>query len=81
MLIGRKKEISILLDSYNLSESSFIAIYGRRRVAKTYLVRNVFDNKFFSHAGIYNGTYKQQLDAFANSLQDYGLTNFTRPNN
>ena len=45
MIIGRKKEIEILENAYKDSTSHFIAIYGRRRIGKTYLVREYFDNR------------------------------------
>ena len=39
MLIGRKNEQQMLLDALKSDESEFIAVYGRRRVGKTYLIR------------------------------------------
>ena len=73
MLIGREKEIKILTENYASNESSFIAIYGRRRVGKTYLINKFFENKiFFRHAGIYKGTTKEQLNSFKFSLNDIG---------
>lgn len=73
MIIGREKEINILNENYISLESSFIAIYGRRRVGKTYLINEVFENKtFFRHAGIYQGSTKEQLNSFASSLRDIG---------
>ena len=42
MIVGRKKEIKILNDNYNSSDSSFIAVYGRRRIGKTYLINKNF---------------------------------------
>ena len=55
-LIGRKKEID-LLNAYAMSErAEFVAIYGRRRVGKTFLVNHVFKDKMaFSMTGIMNG--------------------------
>ena len=38
MLIGREPEKQTLIDSINEEDSKFIAVYGRRRVGKTYLV-------------------------------------------
>ena len=42
MLIGREKEIQELRQAYDSEESKFVAIFGRRRIGKTYLVREVF---------------------------------------
>ncbi len=38
-MVGRKKEIAALDRMLSRGESQFVAIYGRRRVGKTYLVR------------------------------------------
>lgn len=73
MIIGREKEIKTLLDNYNSDESSFVAIYGRRRIGKTFLINEVFKDKiFFRHAGIYDGTTSEEVSAFMNSLRDFG---------
>lgn len=77
MLIGREPEKQTLIDSINEEDSKFIAVYGRRRVGKTYLIREVFDNNFtFAHAGLSDGTYEQQLYAFSESLKRFGLKEF-----
>ncbi len=39
MLIGREKEKRILQNALNEALSQFIAVYGRRRVGKTFLIR------------------------------------------
>ena len=43
MLIGRKKEREQLLSLLESDKSEFVAVYGRRRVGKTYLIREVFE--------------------------------------
>jgi len=81
MLIAREKEISALLDAAKKEDSQFIAVYGRRRVGKTYLIRETFQNAFtFQHAGLAGGTRSAQLGAFANSLVRFGLSSFKKPN-
>jgi len=40
-LIGRDKEKAILEDALDKDESQLIAVYGRRRVGKTYLIEQV----------------------------------------
>ena len=53
VIIGREKEIQKLQELYEHNEAELIAIYGRRRVGKTYLVDEVFNGKFsFRHAGL-----------------------------
>ena len=44
MLIGREKEKEVLLNALNEEYSQFIAVYGRRRVGKTFLIRETFEN-------------------------------------
>ena len=73
MLIGRIEETYQLEEAYASSESEFIAIYGRRRIGKTYLVREVLQNRFsFCHTGVSNLSAKGQLQAFYISLTDQG---------
>ncbi|MBP5640759.1 MAG: ATP-binding protein [Victivallales bacterium] len=45
-MIGRKSEQEMLLRALSSDESEFVAVYGRRRVGKTYLVRETFDDDF-----------------------------------
>ena len=73
MLIGRKEEQTRLWDAYNSEESEFVAVYGRRRVGKTFLVRETFGDKFsFYHSGLANSTMEEQLKSFWLSLKQYG---------
>lgn len=73
MIIGRDKEIEILKNATKDEKSHFIAVYGRRRIGKTFLVREVFNNNFtFEHTGLYLGKTKQQLHAFQLSLINCG---------
>ena len=52
MLIGREKEIAELEEVYHSDEAELVAVYGRRRVGKTYLINKFFRNRFvFTHAG------------------------------
>ena len=74
-LIGRKNEVRTLEWDLQKSESQFVAIYGRRRIGKTYLVREMFNDSFtFSHTGLRGGDKKAQLAAFRASLTKYGRT-------
>ncbi len=68
-MIGRKKEQEALLALLRSDESVFAAVYGRRRIGKTYLVRKTFGNRFaFVHAGMSSGNMADQLESFRNSL-------------
>lgn len=72
-MIGRTKEKEDLLRAYSSDYSEFVAVYGRRRVGKTFLVREVFDYKFtFQHSGIKLGGATVQLKRFRKSLISQG---------
>ena len=74
MIIGREKEMHQLREAYNDEYSQFVVVYGRRRVGKTFLVRETFDYKFtFQHAGIANAPKSVQLEEWRNSLMKYGM--------
>jgi len=82
MLIGREKEQYILRQALQADRSRFVAVYGRRRVGKTFLIRETFDYTFtFQHSGLAKGNYRAQLNAFAESLKDAGAFNVTVPKN
>lgn len=75
MIIGRNKERALLNHILEDKRSHFIALYGRRRIGKTFLIRQVYNNRFaFQHAGVYGGDLKQQLLTFDLSLEESGLT-------
>jgi uncharacterized protein len=68
-IIGRNKEIDILTDSLNSIESKLIAVYGRRRVGKTFLIRQFYKKSIIIDiAGLHKGTMFDQLDHFKNKL-------------
>jgi len=69
-IIGRKKEIKQLEKVKNSRKSEFVVVYGRRRVGKTFLVREHFNYTFdFQLTGLANANTKQQLINFQVSLQ------------
>jgi len=72
-MIGRKKEIESIKWVLEKKEAQFVAVYGRRRVGKTFLVRQFFNDDFaFYHTGLQKGNLSEQLMAFRASLQKYG---------
>ena len=74
-MIGRTHEIQQLARLFESGESEFVAIYGRRRVGKTYLVREFFNDRFsFLHTGLANAPKRSQLAHFFKSLKDCGFT-------
>lgn len=72
-LIGRKQEKATFKHCLESTESKLIALYGRRRVGKTFLVRRYFQSKIrFEVAGLHKGEKKDQLEHFASTLAKYG---------
>jgi AAA+ ATPase superfamily predicted ATPase len=71
-LLGRKRE-QATLDNYRHSgKPEFIAVYGRRRVGKTFLIREFFRNDFcFYLTGKANATLKEQLHEFNEAVVEY----------
>ena len=71
-LIGRENELGVLCSLKGAASSSFVALHGRRRVGKTYLVRYAFENTFdFYLTGIAHVTTHHQLANFYTALQKY----------
>jgi len=69
-IIGRKIEKGMLEEVFSSKSSEFVAIYGRRRVGKTYLVRETFADKFlFEISGLANASTKEQLLNFGLTLK------------
>ncbi|HMQ46794.1 MAG TPA: ATP-binding protein [Saprospiraceae bacterium] len=72
-LVGRIQERAIFNHCLRSTESKLIALYGRRRVGKTFLVRKHFDQQIvFEIAGLYNGEMKDQLQHFALAITKKG---------
>ena len=82
-MIGRCREVAELMELYDRDKAELVAIYGRRRVGKTYLVDETFKGRItFRHAGLspieddgqYKGqSLKKQLEAFYYSLIAQGM--------
>ena len=78
MLVGREKERQILVNALNEEYSQFIAVYGRRRVGKTFLIREAYGYKFsFQFTGAANLPARRQLARFRHALKEQGLTDVT----
>ena len=72
-IIGRKSELALLAEVFASKRAEFVAVYGRRRVGKTYLIKNFFGNKkalFFHVTGIKGGLLEMQLERFTQVLGD-----------
>ena len=85
-IIGRKKEIAELRRYYKSGRAEFVAVYGRRRVGKTFLIDEIFhDNMVFHHTGLspYDRqrrvSTKDQLQNFYFSLIRHGMEGIAQP--
>jgi uncharacterized protein len=64
-IVGRELEKTILMDILKSRDPELIAVYGRRRVGKTFLIRNSFEKQLaFEFSGIHNASLQQQLGNF-----------------
>lgn len=73
-IIGRKPELERLYTYYKSGKAEFVALYGRRRVGKTFLIHQFFGNRFdFDTTGVMNGSKAEELTAFHSALKAYGF--------
>ena len=90
MIVGREKEIQKLNELYDSGAAELIALYGRRRVGKTYLIDETFENRIcFRHAGLSpiddnertakKSRMKDQLEHFHRSLVLHGYKGTRKP--
>ncbi len=79
MLIGREKEKQILQNALTEEYSQFIAVYGRRRVGKTFLIRESYGYQFtFQFTGAARTPARKQLARFRMALKEHGLTDMPK---
>jgi AAA+ ATPase superfamily predicted ATPase len=68
-IIGRVTEKQLLEQTLKSDEAELIAMYGRRRVGKTYLIHKTFQKHLiFGFSGVHNASLKEQLTNFRNTL-------------
>ena len=82
-LIGRKEEMGMLNEYFRSNRSEFIAVYGRRRVGKTFLIRKAAKEQFaFYVTGVHGASKSEQLTNFAIALQKHtNQTSLSIPKN
>ncbi len=75
-LIGRNDEQNVLSSCLKSNKPEFLVVYGRRRIGKTFLIREFFNQKFsFYVSGVNNKSNAIQLKNFNAALKQYGLDN------
>lgn len=79
-IIGREHEQEILHHCVESPRAEFVAVYGRRRIGKTYLVKHYFRDGFdFYTSGIYKVSRAEQLKQWQVQLNRYSGKRYTRP--
>lgn len=62
-LVGRIQERNILENALSSSGAELVAMYGRRRIGKTFLVRSVYEKYIrFEFTGVHNASMQDQLE-------------------
>ncbi len=68
-VIGRNREILQMEELKSSPKSEFVAVYGRRRVGKTFLIRQIFEKEFvFQMTGLANAKLQWQFNNFENAM-------------
>jgi len=72
-LIGRKAEKKILMETLQSPDAELIAVLGRRRVGKTFLIRSVYEKHLlFEFSGVHDVRMQDQLQNFSYALKKAG---------
>lgn len=80
IIIGRKKEQETLQRCVESGKAEFVAVFGRRRIGKTFLVKRFFKDNFdFYITGIYECSKKEQLANFQRQLRNYSGKKYKKP--
>lgn len=73
-IIGREKEIEDFEKYVKSRKPEFIAVYGRRRVGKTFLINQLFNGRMtFSMTGVLEGNFNEEMEAFSDAMDFYGF--------
>jgi AAA+ ATPase superfamily predicted ATPase len=71
-IIGRDREQQLLVQYLDSNKAEFLVVYGRRRIGKTFLIREFFKNNFaFYFSGVENSTKETQLENFNIAINKY----------
>ena len=86
-IIGRKKEQNELEQVYNSNKAEFVVVCGRRRVGKTFLIKQALKGRItFQHTGVSpvdqdgeKNLMRTQLESFYYTLLSHGLEGYAKP--
>ena len=79
-ILGRKHEQDLIREYYQSPKAELVAVYGRRRVGKTYLVKQFFNNDFdFYFTGSFETPRSTQLTLFKKELERYSGRKHLKP--
>ena len=79
-IVGRREEQELIEQSLLSNKPEFVVVYGRRRVGKTYLIKEYFNNSFAFYAtGAYGLKTRDQLKLFNLALVEHGSKDKTIP--
>lgn len=79
-IIGRRREIDLLKNCINSDKPEFVAVYGRRRIGKTYLVKQLLGDSFsFYMTGVYQCSKAEMLSYFSEQLCMYAGKKHKKP--
>lgn len=82
MVIGRASQMELFREALISPQSEFIAVTGRRRIGKTYLIKTFFNDSICFHVtGIQNQSTGAQLEAFTNELSFRSGRKYGKPAN
>ena len=87
IIVGRKKEIEEVERLYESERPEFVAVYGRRRVGKTFLIKQALKGRItFQHTGVSpvdqegeKNLMRTQLESFHYTLLSHGLEGYSKP--
>jgi AAA+ ATPase superfamily predicted ATPase len=80
MIIGRKKELALLANALVSQEADLIAVTGRRRIGKTFMITEALQQHFvFEMIGVQDGSLKVQLENFSDQLSIFAQTPISTP--
>lgn len=83
-LVGREFESSKMLNFLESKESELLAVIGRRRVGKTFLIKKIYQNELIFHiTGLQDVSKKLQIQNFIEARNDFfpESKQFAVPNN